>query len=373
MLKNIHRGWWIIALSTLVALNVALISNYRATPMYRAETQLIVTPNREVIGNDRDVVNSLDTLDKRSVINTWAEMINSRILFEEAAGAINLDSIDLDEYDRLTVVLPDANILQISVEGPDPQITAQLANAMAQLAIDFLKERFAVFSVEFLDQAIVPEAPFSPNIVQSVSLAVVFGLVLGIGLTLLRTYLLIPLEAIQKMRATDNVTRVYNRRYIERQIEKELAQNKESALSLGLIQLNSLQDMIDTLPQSVLQPLLRNVTRTLQHELRGSDIVGRWDDTTFAILLPSTPITPAKRTLERVQKSLSLPVELENNDSIFLDPHIGGTSRQADEVEPVSVLISVAEAALELSNQEDSKIIVFPAASKSGREDGQQP
>ena len=40
-----RRGWWIIALTTLIALLVSLVASYLTTPEYQAMAQFILSPN----------------------------------------------------------------------------------------------------------------------------------------------------------------------------------------------------------------------------------------------------------------------------------------------------------------------------------------
>lgn len=361
-LRMLWRGWWIIALTALAALNIALAVSYQATPMYRTSARLIVSPNVALISGDREMIDSLEALDKRSIISTYAEMLDSNRIYSEAAASLQIDLEDLRNYTRSTVVLPDASILELSIEGPDPQISTLLANTVGQQAIDYITGLYQVYEIDFIDPATVPTRPFSPDPVRDAGLALALGLVVGAVLALLRAHLLIPLEAFQKIRMIDSVSSVYTRRYFLRQLEKELAQNNSEALSLGLIQLDGLRDLIETLPQAVIQRLLRQVTKTLQRELRGSDIVGRWDDTIFAVLLPFTPGTAATRTLERVRQALSEPFELDRDgEFVLLQPHIGATTRRGNDPEPASVLVVTAEAALERAGQQNTKTVLFPA------------
>ena len=59
--------------------------------------------------------------------------------------------------------------------------------------------------------------------------------------------------------------------------------------------------------------------------MRGNDIIGRWSDISFILMLPTTPSIAAKRTLDRIYSALSQEVVLSAYDvAIKLEPHIGG-------------------------------------------------
>ena len=53
--------------------------------------------------------------------------------------------------------------------------------------------------------------------------------------------------------------------------------------------------------------------------------MGRWNDTSFILLLPSTPATAAQRIFKRIFEAHSEPANIEMLDAVVnLDVHIGG-------------------------------------------------
>jgi diguanylate cyclase (GGDEF)-like protein len=85
-----------------------------------------------------------------------------------------------------------------------------------------------------------------------------------------------------------------------------------------------LSDYIHVLPQSTVQRIMRGVTQVLKNQLRGNDIVGRWDALDFIVLLSDTPGNAAMNTMERVRMALSYPVSVDGaGEEALLDPQIG--------------------------------------------------
>jgi len=94
-LRIIRKGWWLILIATLFAVNLSLIYSYYVTrPTYEAVARFIVSPNIQNI-ESRDLVNSLEALDKRSIISTYAEVLNSR---EIITGTLNLLGISPAQF-----------------------------------------------------------------------------------------------------------------------------------------------------------------------------------------------------------------------------------------------------------------------------------
>jgi diguanylate cyclase (GGDEF)-like protein len=270
-------------------------------------------------------VNSLDTLDRRSVVATYAEVLNSQKIRLNTQESLQVPDNILKDYTMLAVVLPDANVLELTVIGPSPALAAQLANSLGYEAILFSRQLNMSFDLNFLDEAPVTELPVSPVPLKDAGIALVLGLFAGGTIAILSEQIRIPLEAYRQRLRIDGVTGVYTARYFRELLNQELTRAPDEALAIGIIELRGLRDFTDSLPFSGLQTLLQEATSRLRKELRGHDIVGLWKDTSFIVMLPSTNGAPAKRTFDRIYQALSKEVYLESYDiRINLDPYIGG-------------------------------------------------
>lgn len=354
-LRMLQRGWWIIVLTMLVALIIALLLAYVTTPIYRATARFAVSPNPS-IANSRDVITSLEALDKRSIVRTYAEFLNSNRIYEETLLALQLNPAAMTDYVHTTTALPDANILELSVEGPDPQLAAHLANSLGQNAVQQIKELYQIYDINLLDPATVPQVPIRPQPLRDAGLAAALGLIIGTALAALREQLRLPLEAYRQRVSLDPVALVFNRRHFVREVEKELSTNPNDPLSLGLLELSGLQDLIETMPEVLIQKLLRQVAGILRNELRGNDVIGRWNSTTFALLLPATPESAANRTMERIRQTLLKPIVLdEYGERVQLQPYVSVSTHQRNET--AAELAERAERELKLSRQSEDVMV----------------
>lgn len=355
--RMLQRGWWIVALTALSALIVALISSYRTAPVYSTSARFIISPNLEQGANGSMLVNSISALDKRSIASTFAEVLDSESVYNEASAELNMDPAELRAYTISTVVLPDANILELSASGANPQVAALLANSVGQKGIDYVTSLYQIYSVDVLDPAVPPSSPISPNPKRDASLALVIGAALGVALVFIREQMRTPLTSFQQQMNTDGLSSAYTRKYVLQQLET-LVQRDGSAASVGIVQFDGLQDLMGTLPKPVLQRLLQHVTATFRNELRGSDLVGRWDDTSFVVMLPKTSGTVATKTIETICQSLSKPIDLDQTgETIALSPRAGVIECHGSE--PVTAVVERAEAALEQAPKNGNKATLF--------------
>jgi len=323
--RMLQRNWWLILLTAIVALTVSLTISYLATPQFSAVARFIIVPSSSLTSG-ADVVRSLDTLDRRSVVATYAEVMNSSRILENASNFLNLDAATiLKEYSIQSVDLPDSSVLELTVSGPNPQLAAQLANAIGFQSITFTRSLNLIYELHFLDTAVPPELPFSPEPLRDGAVAVFLGLAVGAILAVVSEQIRVPIEAYRQRLRMDNETGIYNANYFSRLLEQEVDHNPDDILSISLVELNGLSDFLETLPPAGLQSLLGKVTDILRRELRGNDIIARWNEITFAVMLPTTDGPASNRTFNRIHQALLEPIDLTSYGvTVQLDPHIGG-------------------------------------------------
>ena len=323
--RMLQKNWWLILLTAMTALTVSLAISYAAVPQYRSVARFIIIPS-STLTSGADVVRSLDTLDRRSVVATYAEVMNSSRILEGSADFLGLDATEIiKDYSIQAVDLPDSSVLELTVSGPNPALAAQLANAIGLQSITFTRSLNLIYELNFLDTAIPAELPFSPEPLRDGLVALVLGTALGGFLAVVSEQIRVPIESYRQRRRIDSVTGIYNASYFSRLLEEELAQSPDDALSIGIVELNGLADYLGTLPPAGLQTLLIKVKEILRRELRGHDIVARWDEISFSMMLPSTDGTAASRTFDRIYQALLEPMDLSAYGvTVNLDPHIGG-------------------------------------------------
>ncbi|OQY88188.1 MAG: hypothetical protein B6D38_10275 [Anaerolineae bacterium UTCFX1] len=358
-LRILQRSWWIIVISALLAVNISLINSYYfAAPMYESVARFVVSPNAQNI-ESRELVNSLEALDKRSIISTYAEILNSRDVINGTFQLLMADPEKFSAYKTSVTVLPDANIIRFSVKGPDPNVAAMLANSIGQYAIDFVRKLYIIYDIDFLDKAVAAKEPYQPQPLQDAGLALIVGLGLGVGIAIFRDQLSSSLDSLGQRRMVDSESLAYTKTYFERLARQEIADQPESVRTIGVIFLNGVQEFYDSLPQAYKNMIMQKVTGTLKYQLRGNDVVGRWSSLKFSVLLPSTDGHAAMQRMARIQEILAQQFSLDADGEfdIELDPRIGLADHQGGE--SFQVLVNQAEQALEISMQSDVKINLY--------------
>ena len=359
-LRTLQRGWWIIVLVMLAAMNFSLLISYLTPPVYETSSRFVVSPNSAVYSNSWDIVSSLDTLDRRSIINTYKELLASPAIYGTSPEIQKMNPAELEtKYNIAVVVVPDTNILRLTVDGPDPKTVVDIARAIGSQALDYINKLYPVYNFSVLDQPALPTKPVRPEPVKNAGLALVVGAILGIGLAFSREQLQYSFERLRERSIIDPVSSAFNRAYFERKLREEVTQNPDTNLSLGIINFRGIEERMDVFPQATIDRVINKVTQTLKSELRGRDIVGRWDSAQLSVMLPSAPSSAVESTFKRIQKYLDEPIQLNETGDLVIrpDPCIGVISR--NQFESSDALIERAKAAVEQASSFGSPSMIY--------------
>jgi receptor protein-tyrosine kinase len=176
--RALRAGWWIVALAFAAALGAAALFTSREVPVYRASATVVVAPNETVEGVG-DVLRSLETLERRSVIATFARIPSTAQARAAVAQRLGTKG-DLGGYRIEASVLPNTNILKIDVEGPEPKTTAAAANAAAELIHDEVRSLYRIYTTRTLSAAAPPSRPVHPDPRRNYVVAGLLGLLAGL-------------------------------------------------------------------------------------------------------------------------------------------------------------------------------------------------
>lgn len=359
-LRTLQRGWWIIVLVMLTAINASLLISYLTPPIYETSLRFVVSPNAAVYENSWDIVSSMDTLDRRSIVNTYKELIASPAVYASSPELQAVPSEVLEkEYSISVVVIPETNILELSVAGPDPTTTVRIANAIGDQALDYINRLYPVYNFSIVDEAQLPTEPIRPEPVKNAGLALLVGAVLGVGLAFSREQLKFSFDRLRERSVLDPVSSAFTRAHFEKMLREEVTQNPDASISLGLISFRGIEESEGVLPQVLIDRAMYTLTQKLKSELRGKDIVGRWDRSQLSVLLASAPSSAIDSTFKRIQKYLEERIQLSETGDVIIrpDPCIGVVSR--NQFESSDAVIERAEAAMDQASSFGMPTVVY--------------
>jgi two-component system cell cycle response regulator len=115
------------------------------------------------------------------------------------------------------------------------------------------------------------------------------------------------LEQVQRLAATDGLTKIANRRTFEATLEREVARATRSAehVSLVMVDIDHFKSLNDTHGHQAGDEVLRNVAAALAIECRDFDTPARYGGEEFAIVLPGCGPEEAMKIAERLRGSVA--------------------------------------------------------------------
>ncbi|MBE7551683.1 MAG: hypothetical protein HS126_11490 [Anaerolineales bacterium] len=192
-LRIIQQDWWIIIAILLITMGVGLAYSYAQPPAYEATATFVVNPSVR-IADTYDLVYTINTLTARtSLATTYSNILEGRIILEAAADTLNLPPQIRASYQVNSVVLPDSNVLLLQVEGPSPDLAADLANAIGTAGLGYITGLQEVYELRRLDPALANPAPIAPDHLTDLLLAAMVGLLGGLTFVILRRILAQPI------------------------------------------------------------------------------------------------------------------------------------------------------------------------------------
>ena len=115
------------------------------------------------------------------------------------------------------------------------------------------------------------------------------------------------LEQVQRLAATDGLTKIANRRTFESTLEREVARATRSAehLSLVMIDIDHFKRLNDEHGHQAGDEVLRNVAAALSCECRDFDTAARYGGEEFAVVLPGCGPDEARVIAERLRQAVA--------------------------------------------------------------------
>jgi two-component system, cell cycle response regulator len=114
-------------------------------------------------------------------------------------------------------------------------------------------------------------------------------------------------EQLERLAATDGLTKIANRRAFETILEREVARATRNAehVSLVLLDIDDFKLLNDAHGHQAGDEVLRNVAAALSCECRDFDTPARYGGEEFAVLLPGCPPEEAVAIAERLRRAVS--------------------------------------------------------------------
>ncbi|MBF0101522.1 MAG: GGDEF domain-containing protein [Desulfobacterales bacterium] len=138
---------------------------------------------------------------------------------------------------------------------------------------------------------------------------------------------------------TDGLTRLYNRRLWDQQLDKciELAKNESSPLCLVMFDLDGFKPINDKLGHAVGDDALRSVAKILMECVSQTDIPCRLGGDEFGVIMPGVKADESQLVCEQLLHKIAAIPTQDLDGNLRLTASIGGTSMQPEDT-PESIM-----------------------------------
>ncbi|UXH43186.1 Wzz/FepE/Etk N-terminal domain-containing protein [Rossellomorea vietnamensis] len=189
LIQTLKKRMSLIIILTLMAVLVsAAISYFALTPIYQSSTQLLVNKSND----DQQSFNVGEVQTNLQLINTYNVIMKSPAILDIVIDDLKLDMTTGALNEKVTVQSEkDSQVVNISVQDEDPKQAAAIANKIAEVFQTEIVKIMNVDNVSILAKAELGEnpSPIKPQPLLNIAIALVVGLMAGVGLAFLLEFL----------------------------------------------------------------------------------------------------------------------------------------------------------------------------------------
>lgn len=305
LVQILVQRWWIVLPTFLITVGVASVLAVSQRPTYEASTTMLVTPAADV---PDEVLSAFAVISRQSEItDTYAQIASSRTIQRTAADALGLTGDERRGVSVVSQLVTGTTLVSITGRSNDPALAANYTNAVAEAMVAYVNDRYDVFEVSVLDEASEPDRPVAPNIMLTLVLGGVAGLLLGVGLAVAAALLQPPPRAALRD-ILDTETWAFNESFLVYRLRQEMSRVRHSKepLALALVDVNHRSALDGLMPRNRSEAL-RRMAALFDSHLRAEDVLARISGSTFAILMPDTSEEQAVAMIHTLRSRIVAP------------------------------------------------------------------
>ena len=182
------RALLILTITVLAVLVSGVTSFFLLTPIYQSSTQLLVNQSKD----EGTTYNTAEIQANLQFIETYNVIMKSPAILDKVIDELELDMSPSALANKITVASEqNSQVVKVSVTDENPEMAAKIANTVAGTFQKEIVEIMNVDNVSILAKAEVSDhaSPIKPQPLMNIAIALVVGLMLGVGIAFLLEYL----------------------------------------------------------------------------------------------------------------------------------------------------------------------------------------
>ena len=209
-LKELLQIFWEkrlqIILITAICVTIGAIYSFGfVTPKYESITTLLLATNSsgQVTDGTESSITTTDITLNSKLVSTYRDLVRSDKVIRNVISNLAIEK-DAEELKKNVTVSAreDTEIIEITVTDEDPVLAAKIANEIAKVFIENVKEYYGIENLHVVDEAEVEEQPANINHIKDI---VIFGF---IGIVVASMYVLIVNMLDTTIKSSEDIEKI---------------------------------------------------------------------------------------------------------------------------------------------------------------------
>ena len=184
---------YIIATVIVFALLGLIYSKVFITPMYKASTTFVLSKSKDNINqtdNNNEAITQSDITLNSKLVSTYSEIIKSKTIAKSVMATLGIDNMSVNEFISRVSVSSKENteLIEITVSNEDPNLSAKIANSLAEVFRDKVNEVYNIDNLSIIDVAEPNSVPYNVGTVKNIMIFSIIGLVISCGVIFIIAY-----------------------------------------------------------------------------------------------------------------------------------------------------------------------------------------
>ncbi|MDO4975310.1 MAG: Wzz/FepE/Etk N-terminal domain-containing protein, partial [Alphaproteobacteria bacterium] len=185
-LKQLFKIFWnkrlhIISIVLVFLIIGSIYSFAFVKPKYKADTKLVLAQTEASVSDgNSDSITTTDVTLNQKLVPTYSELIKTKGIIRQVIKELNLN-IGEDELKRNVTVksVKDTELIQITVTSKNPTDAKNIANKIAEIFSDKIKEIYKINNINVVEYAEEPTHPSNINHIRDLAIFIAAGLVVA--------------------------------------------------------------------------------------------------------------------------------------------------------------------------------------------------
>lgn len=180
LLKSVLKRWYLVLLSALLGAGILFVYSYFfITPTYTSSSTLYISMTTVSDGIEKQTSN--DVAAAQRLATSYAAFFQSSSVSEAVADQMNNQYSARQIQNSTSVEVPeDTQIITVSISTSNAKTSQTIASLIVSEGIKKIQEVSNSDNIAIIDEADLPTAPSSPNIMLNTILGFIVGLLISV-------------------------------------------------------------------------------------------------------------------------------------------------------------------------------------------------